>query len=84
MERKKLILKKDIIPFVQSIPLFTELSAKHFWPLLKSEKPELLNYFPDYGPKQLPDKMYLLNILNTEDHATFLSMLEQSKILERS
>ncbi len=83
MEKKKLIHKKDLSVVDKAIPRFAELSVKYFWPMIKKDRVDLMRFFPDYSEKQLPDKTYLFNILNTEDSGSFESVLAQSKLFRK-
>ena len=78
MDNKKLILKKDLREVDLKIPRFSELSVKNFWNLIK-KRPDLSIFFPDYTEKQLPDKTYLFNIMNTEDKTKLDRVIGKSK-----
>ena len=79
MQKKKLILNKDLSAVDKEIPRYEELSVKYLWPLIKKDRVDLMRFFPDYSDKKLPDKTYLFNILNTEDSGNLESLLEQAK-----
>ena len=40
-------------------------------------------YFPDYKEKQLPDKTYLLNVINTEENGKLDKVLQKSKLFRK-
>ena len=44
------------------IPRYSELKVENIWPLVKEE---LINYFSDYGQKQLPDRKFMFSIIGT-------------------
>ena len=44
------------------IPKYKELPTSTIWSFVK-ELPDFMIYFPDYTPKQCPDKDYLFSIL---------------------
>ena len=46
------------------IPRYSELKVENIWPLVKEEE-ELINYFSDYGQKQLPDRKFMFSIIGT-------------------
>ena len=46
------------------IQRYNELKVGKVWPLVK-EAEDLIEYFPDYGPKQLPDRGFMYSILAT-------------------
>ena len=58
----RFVKNRQVIYF--EIPEYSELGAKNVWPLVKQNQ-ELLCYFPDYKPSQLPEKEYMYAILST-------------------
>ena len=53
---------KQVIYF--TIPCYPELEPKNVWPLIKDNN-DLIDYFPDLKPSQLPEKEFLYGILCT-------------------
>ena len=56
-------LKNKKVIFFE-IPDYPELAVKRVWPLVKENK-DLLIYFPDLKPSQLPEKEFLYGIFCT-------------------
>ena len=71
-----MIKKGKIIEIV--VPRFKELSVKYIWPLVK-EVNDLLEYFPDYKPKQYPDRSFMYSILATLRFDQVKSMVENAR-----
>ena len=46
------------------IPRYNKLKVGKVWPLVK-EAEDLIEYFPDYSSKQLPDRRFMYSILAT-------------------
>ena len=47
------------------VPSFDELSVKHLWPEMQTDK-KFMVYFPDVLPKnRLPSRDYFFNVLST-------------------
>ena len=46
------------------VPKYEEISVKKLWEFVK-EWPDLLDYFPDYEPHQLPERFFIMGILST-------------------
>ena len=46
------------------IPDYPELAVKHVWPLVTGNQ-DLIKYFPDYKPSQLPEKEFMYAVLST-------------------
>ena len=46
------------------VPRYVELRVENIWSLVK-ENEDLMNYFPDYSQKQLPDRKFMYLILAT-------------------
>ena len=63
---KKLLLKLKDVETTGKIPRFEEFGVKNIWDLVK-DKLDFKPYFPDIpaGSKNLPDRDYLLNVVNT-------------------
>ena len=53
---------KQVIYF--KIPCYPELEPKNVWPMIKDNN-DLIAYFPDLKPSQLPEKEFLYGILCT-------------------
>ncbi len=64
--RKKL-LKKAEVRWVQDLPNWKEFSATRIWQSCRNraEWAEIQQYFPSGEIESLPNKQYLVNILNT-------------------
>ena len=79
LEGSKFLLKFSQVKPIENVPqfkvniflLFThvnkEFSSKRIWASVKNKNnaQDILKYFPDYQGDILPNKGYLLNILNT-------------------
>ena len=46
------------------IPRYNELKVSNVWPLM-NDTDDLMDYFPDYDQKQLPDRRFMYSILAT-------------------
>ena len=55
-----MLKQKDVITI--EVPKYAELSVAKIWPLIK-EIDYLLQYFPDYLPKQIPDRDHMFTVL---------------------
>ena len=53
---------KNIIFF--EIPDYPELAVKNVWPLVK-ENEDLLKFFHDFKPSQLPEKEFMYGVLSS-------------------
>jgi len=64
--KKKLLNKAEII-WVDNLPNWSEFSTKRIWLSCKnrSEWSKIKLYFPDFTGDTLPNKQYLVNVLNT-------------------
>ena len=51
--------EKNVV--IIDIPKYEELSIKNIWSLVKDN--DLLEYFPDYSDKQVPDRNFMFFIL---------------------
>ena len=52
---------------VVNAPNFAEFSTERIWQSIKNmdNSPEILKYFPDFTGKVLPNKQYMMDVLNT-------------------
>ena len=64
---KKKLLRKAEIKWVEHLPNWKEFSTKRIWGSCKnrSEWSKISKYFPDLTGDTLPNKQYLVNVLNT-------------------
>ena len=63
VEEKRLLSLSDV-RWIE-MPRYDELSVTNLYPKLKAD-PQIMLYLPDRLPKgRLPDRIYLMNILNT-------------------
>ena len=56
----KMIKQKDVTTI--EVPRYEELSVSKIWILIK-EADDLLQYFPEYSSKQVPDRDFIFSIL---------------------
>ena len=61
------------------IPKFPELSVLKIWSLVK-ESEELMQFFPNYQNKQLPDRNFLLTILSTKYPDELRKLVYEAKL----
>ena len=59
---QRFVKNQHVIYF--EIPDYPELAVKHVWPLVKGNQ-DLIKYFPDYKPSQLPEKEFIYAVLST-------------------
>ena len=64
---KKKLLNKSEVKWVQHLPNWQEFSTKRIWHSCKSRRewPAISRYFPEFAEGTLPNKVYLINVLNT-------------------
>ena len=64
-EKKFLIPQKQVLR-IYKIPVFKEFNAKNLWKHLKKDyqSHEVFKYFPSYKNKVIPNKSYLMNVVN--------------------
>ena len=60
------------------IPKYNELKVGKVWPLVK-EAEDLMEYFSDYGPKQLPDRRFMYSILATLRYNELKEMVDGAR-----
>ena len=61
------MLKKSEVRWVEHLPNWNEFNTKRIW-LSSKQRPEwkeIIRYFPDFPGDSLPNKQYLVNVLNT-------------------
>ncbi len=61
------MLKKSEVRWVEHLPNWNEFNTKRIW-LSSKQRPEwptINRYFPDFPGDSLPNKQYLVNVLNT-------------------
>ena len=63
---KKKLLKTAQLKSIK-VPPLEDLSVEKVYAQVKAD-PELRMYFPDYGPKTLPDRQYLFDVVATLRH----------------
>ena len=68
--------QRDITIF--DVPRYEELSVSKIWPLIK-EAADILEYFPDYSNKQLPDREYMFSILSTLRFSVIEKMVNDAR-----
>jgi hypothetical protein len=58
----KKLLKTQKVNWVEQVPQWTEFTSKNVWMSVKNDPKmkHMLDYFPDYGSKRLPDRFVLL------------------------
>ena len=67
-----------------NVPRYSELNIKSFWKQITKSVPKL-RYFPDYKASQIPDRIYLFNILYTIDPHFVLDKIiqvQKTKVVE--
>ena len=64
---KKKLMKKSEVRWVQHLPNWKEFSSKRIWSSCKNRREwsEISKYFPEAMGEALPNKEYMVNILNT-------------------
>ncbi len=77
--RKGLLKKKDI-DSVGTIPRLEEFNLKSLWQVVKNRK-DFMHFFPNIpeGSKTLPDRDYLLNVLNTIENKCITKMFAEAR-----
>ena len=73
---KKLFKKKEI-RFLEKIPRFEEFKTENIWNIYKND-PLILAYIPNLSGNQLPDKRYLLTVVNTIYNGSVHKMIEKA------
>ena len=71
-----MLKQKDVITI--EVPKYAELSVAKIWPLIK-EIDYLLQYFPDYLPKQIPDRDHMFTVLWTLRYSTMEKMINDAR-----
>ena len=61
---KKKLLKLNEILWVKDAPRYQEICSKALWSEVKTDN-NLTIYMPDFPQSRLPQKAYLLNVMNT-------------------
>ncbi len=81
---KKILLKQKEVETTGKIPRFEEFRVKHIWELTKVRQ-DLMLYFPDILPSsnRLPDRAYLLNVLNTLEEDLITKSFSESMMKRR-
>ena len=67
-----MIKQKDVTTI--EVPRYEELSVSKIWILIK-EADDLLQYFPEYSNKQVPDRDFIFSILWTLRFSTMQKMI---------
>jgi len=62
--RKKLLKLKEV-NWIDKVPNWEETTTKIIWNEMRSKFPQVVEYFPKYPKTRLPEKSYLLNVMNT-------------------
>ena len=78
-----MIKMKDIMMI--EVSLYPELNWRDFWKFIKT-KENWLRYFSDYKDRQLSERPFLFNILNTLDLKFIkekISLVEEEKVMEQ-
>ena len=71
-----MLKQKDVITI--EVPKYAELSVAKIWPLIK-ETDDLLQYFPDYLPKQIPDRDHMFTVLWTLRYTTIKKIINDAR-----
>ena len=61
---KKKLLKLSEVLWVNDVPRYREICSKAIWNEVKTDD-NLTVYMPDFPKSRLPQKAYLLNVMNT-------------------
>ena len=64
-------------------PNFAEFSTERIWASIRNmdNAQNILKYFPDFTGKVLPNKQYLLDVLNTVEPGLIIKTLKDMKKL---
>ena len=71
------VLKKVDVKTIP-MPRYKELAVKNVWGYIK-ELPDLLEYFPEIGDDELPDRSFMWGVIGTLRREAWQTMLEDAR-----
>ena len=72
----KIMKQAKIVDII--IPRYEELKVENVWPLVK-QNDDIIVYFPDISPKELPDRRFMYSILTTLRFEQVKAMIEGAR-----
>jgi len=76
--RKKLLDLRKVV-WIDSVPNWKELSTTKIWKEVLTKYPGVNEYFPRFSKSRLPEKSYLLNVMNTVVPNSIIKVVQELK-----